>query len=862
MAAVDILINNAGLALGVSSAIENELGNIQTMLATNVTAVMCLVATFGPQMRQRGKGHIVNISSVAGHECYVGGSAYCATKHAVNAFTIASRHDLAGTPIRVTAISPGMVETEFSKVRFGDNAKAAKVYENIVPLVAEDIADQIIYVTTRPRHVQIADIISYATNQGHAKYVIERQGESMGAPGITLSGLWLLGFLSSTATTTTTRRWDPGLALCEDELPGASLGNCGTSPYVSWSTSLGPSASQIHSPGRCFAVQSLLELEPMLGRHLLGKESRASPLHPCVRQITEECCEKQFSKPLAELLQSATGLRQRLQRLISAESRDEEDKLPPIEVPNCWSHPRLTCRRLLLRDSNSLSGFDLCASGWSGLCSGAIYSDLSRLLTDVLFEAVKLPSFIEDMHMIYATAGHAGVAVPPVLLGEDLGITTGAAALILERAQQQWTEEALGELFREATQDERPFAVADLAYGTQHDVNAGYFFKNILYLCNILQCDLHGRSFLLPLQDVRSHAQNSIPVAKVSAPALSVLAFAASVMASPCFVAPQSPLSSPGQATSLHVKAEAAFKAETASTRWTSSGLVLPATLLAAGIGRRRQCRRHARSAKVVRQVIGPAVAAAAAAAKVAAAGKLAAAGGGAAAVAAGIKTLSKKRPTEHRSGERKKMVILGTGWGSVTFLQGLSEDIAKFYDITVVSPRNFFLYTPLLPASTMGSIEERSIVTPIRRVLKGKADFLEAKCEHVDVKNKVLRCTRAGTPDNSADVDYDHFPEEDSPNKKTFDVDYDVLVYGIGAQTNDFKTPGVQEHAFFFKELTDARKVRDKVTDLFERASLPGVSEHQKERWLSFVVVGGGPTGVEVAADLADFLAGDAEEA
>jgi len=205
----------------------------------------------------------------------------------------------------------------------------------------------------------------------------------------------------------------------------------------------------------------------MLGRHLLGKESRASPLHPCVRQITEECCEKQFSKPLAELLQSAAGLRQRLQRLISAESRDEEDKLPPIEVPNCWSHPRLTCRRLLLRDSNSLSGFDLCASGWSGLCSGAIYSDLSRLLTDVLFEAVKLPSFIEDMHMIYATAGHAGVAVPPVLLGEDLGITTGAAALILERVQQQdpseWTEEALGALFREATQDERPFAVADLA---------------------------------------------------------------------------------------------------------------------------------------------------------------------------------------------------------------------------------------------------------------------------------------------------------------------------------------------------------------------------------------------------------------
>jgi len=182
MESVDVLVNNAGLALGVNPADENSPGDIQTMLSTNVAGVMCMVSAFGPSMRKRGKGHIVNISSVAAHEAYQGGSIYCATKHAVNAFTIATRHDLAGTPIRVTAISPGMVQTDFSKVRFGgDEDKANKVYENIVPLVAEDVADQVIYATTRPRHVQIADIISYATNQGHAKYVVERKGPGMGA---------------------------------------------------------------------------------------------------------------------------------------------------------------------------------------------------------------------------------------------------------------------------------------------------------------------------------------------------------------------------------------------------------------------------------------------------------------------------------------------------------------------------------------------------------------------------------------------------------------------------------------------------------------------------------------------------------
>lgn len=183
MPEVDILVNNAGLALGVAGCDGNDMADVQTMLATNVTAPMALVRLFAPGMKERGAGHIVNISSVAAHECYQGGSVYCATKHAINAFTIASRHDLAGTPVRVTAISPGLVQTEFSVARFkGDEAKAAKVYENIIPLVAPDVADQVIYATTRPRHVQIADLLSYCTNQAHAKYVVERLGEGMGAP--------------------------------------------------------------------------------------------------------------------------------------------------------------------------------------------------------------------------------------------------------------------------------------------------------------------------------------------------------------------------------------------------------------------------------------------------------------------------------------------------------------------------------------------------------------------------------------------------------------------------------------------------------------------------------------------------------
>jgi len=165
-AEVDILVNNAGLALGKRSAAENVTGDVETMIRTNVTALIVATSVFTKGMLARGRGHVINVGSIAGHEAYAGGSVYCATKHAVTAFTSAARHDLVGTPVRVTCVSPGFAETEFSVVRMGgDAAKAAAVYADLVPLSANDIADQIVYAATRPAHVQIADIICWPTNQ-------------------------------------------------------------------------------------------------------------------------------------------------------------------------------------------------------------------------------------------------------------------------------------------------------------------------------------------------------------------------------------------------------------------------------------------------------------------------------------------------------------------------------------------------------------------------------------------------------------------------------------------------------------------------------------------------------------------------
>jgi 3-hydroxy acid dehydrogenase/malonic semialdehyde reductase len=160
------------LSRGLDKLHEGSIQDWEEMLDTNVKGLLYVTREVVPGMVRRGRGHVVNIGSIAGHEVYPKGNVYCASKFAVDAITKGLRLDLVDTPIRVTTIDPGLVETEFSAVRFhGDTERAEKVYQGFTPLAPEDIADAIVWSVSRPAHVQIAEIVIFPTAQASATVV-------------------------------------------------------------------------------------------------------------------------------------------------------------------------------------------------------------------------------------------------------------------------------------------------------------------------------------------------------------------------------------------------------------------------------------------------------------------------------------------------------------------------------------------------------------------------------------------------------------------------------------------------------------------------------------------------------------------
>lgn len=172
---IDILVNNAGLALGLESEYEGNLDDWETMIDTNIKGLLTMTRLVVPGMVKRNRGHIINVGSVAGDAAYAGGNVYCATKAAVKALSDGLRIDVANTAIRVTNLKPGLVETNFSNIRFrGDNDRAANVYKGIKPLTGDDIADVAVYAANAPEHVQIAEVLILATHQASGSVIVRK----------------------------------------------------------------------------------------------------------------------------------------------------------------------------------------------------------------------------------------------------------------------------------------------------------------------------------------------------------------------------------------------------------------------------------------------------------------------------------------------------------------------------------------------------------------------------------------------------------------------------------------------------------------------------------------------------------------
>jgi len=210
---------------------------------------------------------------------------------------------------------------------------------------------------------------------------------------------------------------------------------------------------------------------------------------------------------------------------------------------------------------------------------------------------------------------------------------------------------------------------------------------------------------------------------------------------------------------------------------------------------------------------------------------------------------LSTGRQMSAKDAERKKLVILGSGWGACYAIKNLGPAALLKYDITVVSPTNHFVYTPMLPSVTVGTLNEQSVMEPVqnlmgklRKLPKASLSYNEAKALSVDPDKQTVKC-------------------KDVAKEIEFDVPYDVLVCTVGATTNTFGTPGAMDNCHFLKSVQDAQKIRSSLANCFEAAEAAlksGAPQSEIDRLLSFVIVGAGPTGVEVAAEFRDFISED----
>jgi NADH dehydrogenase FAD-containing subunit len=202
------------------------------------------------------------------------------------------------------------------------------------------------------------------------------------------------------------------------------------------------------------------------------------------------------------------------------------------------------------------------------------------------------------------------------------------------------------------------------------------------------------------------------------------------------------------------------------------------------------------------------------------------------------------------------RIVIIGSGWAGFKLLETLDQNN---YDIVVISPRNYFLFTPLLASTCVGTLEFRAIMEPIRRQQrKGSViKYYEAFVAGINIHKKTISCQSVFETPLHKDQLVGEVGES-IKNIGRFELSYDHAVIACGAVTNTFNIPGVLEHAWFLKDINDARRIRYRILECFERASQLGISEEEQKHWLNFVIVGGGPTGIEFSAELHDFITED----